>query len=166
MGKRIGPFVENIVESSAACLIMMVQGNLLALNLGHWLIASETGLAAGTIAGLVILAAKIRRRWIISIVLGLVTFAVDSVIHSGEWLTFVPGAVMTGLGAALLSFLAGLALRRFRAKRKADHALESAARPKATAALESAARPKAAAGAKSPALGHPPGAGLGRARKT
>ena len=32
---KVTPFIENVAESTTACLITMVQGNLLALTLGH-----------------------------------------------------------------------------------------------------------------------------------
>jgi len=48
--KRAGPVLENITESATACLLTMVQGNVLALGLGHWIVASQTGVAAGILA--------------------------------------------------------------------------------------------------------------------
>jgi hypothetical protein len=45
--KKVGPFFENVGESAAACLITMVQGNLLVFGVGHWIIASQAGIAAG-----------------------------------------------------------------------------------------------------------------------
>ncbi|MGE0623806.1 MAG: hypothetical protein AB7I04_08690 [Pseudomonadales bacterium] len=61
-GKKriVEPFLENAAEATTACLLAMVQGNLLAISLGHWLIASQTGLAAGAATA----AAGGVRRWI------------------------------------------------------------------------------------------------------
>ncbi|MCG8467400.1 MAG: hypothetical protein MJB57_04225, partial [Gemmatimonadetes bacterium] len=55
MKGRFKPLVENVAESGLACLITMVQGNILALGLGHWLVASRTGLFAGAAAAAVIM---------------------------------------------------------------------------------------------------------------
>jgi hypothetical protein len=45
--KKVGPFFENVGKSATACLITMVQGNLLVFGVGHWIIASQAGIAAG-----------------------------------------------------------------------------------------------------------------------
>jgi hypothetical protein len=109
MKSKIWPYVENVTEAGCACLITMVQGNLLALGVAHWLIASQTGLIAGTIAGTTILAAKLRRQWVISLTLGLVTATVDFYVHPGTFGAMaIAEAMITGVGAALLSYIASL----------------------------------------------------------
>ena len=60
--KRIVAFVEYVSESTTACLVMMAQGNVLALTASHLLIASQTGVIAGFIASLAMLAARTRTR--------------------------------------------------------------------------------------------------------
>ena len=119
MKHRVAPFVENIAESATACLITMVQGNLLALSLTHWMIASRTGLIAGTVASIAILLARTKRRWIVSAVLGTVTGIVDYLVHPGQFGPVAMEAVVTGLGAALLSYVVGATVRRARAISKA-----------------------------------------------
>ena len=47
---KLTPYLENISEATAACLLTMVQGNLLVLGISHWIIASQTGIVAGLIA--------------------------------------------------------------------------------------------------------------------
>ena len=42
--RRAGPMLENVTESAAACMLTMVQGNVLAFGLGHWIVASQTGI--------------------------------------------------------------------------------------------------------------------------
>ena len=64
MGRKFAPFIENIAEATGACLLTMVQGNLMALTLTHWAIASQTGLVAGTLASAAILLARTSRRWV------------------------------------------------------------------------------------------------------
>ncbi len=116
MNKNITPFVENIAEATAACLITMVQGNLLALGISHWLIASQTGVAAGSITAAAILISKTNKRWAISLLLGLITAVVDYFVHPGMFGTVVTEAVVTGIGAAVLSYLAGMIISSVRAR--------------------------------------------------
>ena len=109
MKSRLLPYAENITEAGCACLIMMVWGDLLSLGPAHWAIASQTGLVAGAIAGTAIVAAKLRKQWIISLLLGVITGVVDFFVHPGTFGTMVVAeAAFTGVGAALLSYSAGL----------------------------------------------------------
>lgn len=114
MNKKLTPFVENIAESTTACLITMVQGNLLALGLGHWLIASQTGIAAGSITAAAILLSKTDKRWLVSLLLGVITAIVDYFVHPGMFGTVVTEAIVTGIGAAVLSYLVGTIVRSIR----------------------------------------------------
>lgn len=109
MKSKFWPYVENITEAGCACLITMVQGNLIVMGAAHWIAASQTGLIAGVIAGTTILVAKLSKRWVISLTLGIVTATVDFYVHPGNFGTMVIAeALVTGIGAALLSYLAGL----------------------------------------------------------
>ena len=116
MKKKLTPYIEYFAESTTACLVTMVQGNILALGVSHILIASQTGIIAGTIAYIAILFAKTGKQWIVSIILGLATGIVDFFVHPGMFGTVATEAVVTGLGAAILSYLVGIAIQRFRAK--------------------------------------------------
>lgn len=111
---KLAPLLENVTESTAACLVAMVQGNLFAISMTHWLIASRTGLIAGVVATVAILLARADRRWLVSITLGLVTGIVDFWVHPGGFGAAWMEAALTGLGAAVLSFLVGTLLRRSR----------------------------------------------------
>lgn len=115
--KKLAPFAEYLTESTTACLITMVQGNFLALTVGHLLIASQTGVIAGAIAAVTLTVAKTDRRWIVSIVLGMSTGVVDYFVHPGMFGTIVTEAVVTGIAAALLSYVAGTVARRIRSRR-------------------------------------------------
>ena len=112
MQRRVAPFVENIAESTVACLVTMVQGNLFALSMTHWLIASRTGVIAGVLASVAIIVAKTDRRWVISVVLGTATAIVDYLVHPGQFGPIAMEAVVTGLGAGLLSYLVGVVVAR------------------------------------------------------
>jgi hypothetical protein len=43
MSKKAALLIEYVSESTVACLVTMVQGNLLALTASHLLIESQTG---------------------------------------------------------------------------------------------------------------------------
>ncbi len=96
---------------------MMVQGNLLVLTLGHWLIASQTGLIAGGLTAAALLLARTDRRWIIAIVLGTVTAVVDFFVHPGMMESVFLEALLTGVGAGLLSLAVGYTLQYWRSRR-------------------------------------------------
>ncbi|MEM7414737.1 MAG: hypothetical protein AAF389_04510 [Gemmatimonadota bacterium] len=112
--KRVGPLVENVTESGAACLLTMVQGNVLALGLGHWIIASQTGLAAGFVATVALWASRATGRWLVAGILGVSTGVVDYFVHEGGFGFAAAEAIVTGLGAAALS----LAVSTVRARRR------------------------------------------------
>jgi len=119
MERRITPVIENIAESTAACLITMVQGNILAIGMSHWLIASQTGIVAGLIASTALFATRTDNRWLISLVLGAITSVVDFFMHPGNFGEVATEAVVTGVGAALLSYFVGTVYRWYRSRREA-----------------------------------------------
>ena len=120
MNKKAQPFVENISEATVACLVTMVQGNVLALGLSHWLIATQTGVVAGSITSVAILLARANDPRFVAAALGLITAIVDYFIHPSmiDGPQFVEAAI-TGVGAAILSYLVAITIRRIR-KRSAD----------------------------------------------
>ena len=116
MNKKATPLIEYFSESTVACLVTMVQGNLMAMTVSHLLIASQTGIIAGTIATAGLFIAKTRNRWVISVVLGVTTGVVDYYVHPGMFGSAATEAIVTGFAAAVLSYLAGTAMRYFKAK--------------------------------------------------
>jgi len=116
MKNKLTPYIDSVAEAPTACLVTMVQGNILALGLTHVVIASQTGIIAGTIAYIAILFAKTGKQWLVSIILGVATGIVDFFVHPGMFGTVATEAVVTGLGAAVMSYLVGIAVQRFRAK--------------------------------------------------
>lgn len=120
MKKKLAPYLENIAESGAACLVTMVQGNFLLLALTHWVTAVQTGLLAGTAAATAITLAKTENRLALAGILGVVTALVDYFVHAGMiGESKFTEAIITGLGAAALSYAIGtiIALRRNRSSR-------------------------------------------------
>jgi len=88
------------------------------LTLGHLAIALQTGVIAGVIATIGILAAKTNQRWKIAAILGLITGVVDFFVHPGMFGAAATEAIVTGVGAAVLSYLIGSLLAMFSTSKK------------------------------------------------
>jgi hypothetical protein len=112
--RRLAPFVENISEATTACLVTMVQANLLALSFGHLFVALKTGIIAGTITSLFLVVMRPDRLWVVSVLLGTITAVVDFFVHPGQFGPIAMEAIVTGLGAALLSYSVGTLVRGVR----------------------------------------------------
>lgn len=118
---RVGPLLENVSESATACLVTMVQGNVLALGVGHWIVASQTGLAAGSFATVALYASRGRGRWVVAGVLAVSTALFDYLIHDSGFGSAVTEAIVTGIGAGVLS----LAVSTWRRRRSSTDAAAS-----------------------------------------
>lgn len=118
MKEKTRSFVEGVSESTAACLVAMVQGNLLAITVSHLLIATQTGLIAGSIAFAVSMLVRIEKYWVTPLLLGLCTGVVDFYIHPGSFGGAATEAIVTGSAAALLSYLVAFGVR-FRQRHRA-----------------------------------------------
>ncbi len=119
MKKKLGPLLENFAESGAACLVTMVQGNLLLVGLTHWITATQTGLIAGVAATTAIALAKTSNRILIALILGTVTAIVDIFVHPGMIGDHAATeAIVTGLGAAALSYGISSLIAWFRLRRE------------------------------------------------
>ena len=103
MQKYVRPLIENVSEATVACLVTMVQGNVLAIGVGHLIIASQTGLIAGASATIAVIISKPHNRGFIALTLGVTTTVADYLIHPGMIGAVLTEAVVTGCGAALLS---------------------------------------------------------------
>ncbi len=110
--------VEGVSESTAACLITMVQGNLLSLTIGHLIIASQTGVIAGITTFAVSLLAQVKRRWVIHVLLAIITAIVDFLIHPGSFGGVLGEAILTGIAAGLMSFLVTSLMTKFNSRNK------------------------------------------------
>jgi len=111
--------VEGVSESTVACLLAMVQGNVLALTASHLLIATQTGVVAGVLAFTVSLLARANSSWAMPLLLGMFTAVVDYYVHPGSFGDVATEAIVTGLVAGLLSYLVG-ALIRLKRRRPAE----------------------------------------------
>ena len=85
MKEKAKSLVEGMSESTAACLLAMVQGNILALTLGHFLIAAQTGVLAGVLALVIGILARAQSVWVTPLLLGVCTAVVDFLVHPGSF---------------------------------------------------------------------------------
>lgn len=122
--KKLAPLIEYAAEATTACLVTMVQGNLLALTVSHLVIASQTGVVAGVITFFAVAFARTGKRWLVAIVLGGVTAIVDFFVHPGQFGPVALEAILTGAGAAILSYLVGTAVAAIRIGRTTARADE------------------------------------------
>jgi integral membrane sensor domain MASE1 len=96
------------VEAGAACLILMVQGQLAQATATHFIIASETGLL--TVFPLLGItwtrhARHYTNRWMSALFVGVCTFIADALIHHSHYAGEYTEAGLTALAAAALSLI-------------------------------------------------------------
>lgn len=118
MNRKVSTLLENIAESGSACLITMVQGNVLAIGISHWIVASQTGLFAGAASVGALALAKTDNRWAVAGILGGVTAIVDYFVHPGMIGGAATEAIITGAGAAALSLIVHQLVSRARRRRR------------------------------------------------
>ena len=111
MKKKRKSLVEGVSESTMACLVAMVQGNVLALTVSHLLIATQTGVVAGGFAFALSFLVRVNQIWVTPVLLGLCTGVVDYYIHPGSFGYVATEAIVTGFVAGLLSYLVALIIR-------------------------------------------------------
>jgi len=96
------------VETGAACLVFMVQGQLGQATLGHFLIASKTGvLTVFPLLGITLTrhARHFANRWMSAIFVGACAFFADAVIHESHYPGTYTEALFTAAGAFALSVI-------------------------------------------------------------
>lgn len=106
---KIKDIGEKWSSAGAACLLTMVQGNVLALNFPHWITAAKTASGA-TIIYLICLYLPKIGEWLKtrlggSVLIGIAAFFADLGVHPthfGYWWT---EALVTAIGATVVSFL-------------------------------------------------------------
>ena len=97
-----------VVEAGAACLVLMIQGQLGEVTVAHLLIASKTGLLAVLPVLCITFTRHVRHlvnRWTSSLILGICTFAADVAIHQSHYPGKYTEAALTGVGAFVFSLL-------------------------------------------------------------
>jgi len=99
-------FGQSLARVTPACLMMMVQGNILAISIGHWKTAIETAMVVGFLLVALSFSSKTlqirENKYSMAGLVALVTMAADFNVHregfSGE-------ALMTGVATGLLWLL-------------------------------------------------------------
>ena len=94
------------VEVAGVCMLLMGQGSLAGLTLGHLGLASQTGLLAVVpILGVTLTryARSLANRWTSSGLLATCTFFADAVIHGSHYPGVYTEAALTAVGAFLVS---------------------------------------------------------------
>jgi uncharacterized membrane protein len=105
---RLMLFGHKAVEAGAACLLLMVQGQLAQATLGHFLIASETGiLTVFPLLGITWTrhARHFSNRWASAVFVGVCAFFADAFIHASHYRGEYTEAAFTAFGAFALSVL-------------------------------------------------------------
>ena len=121
MKRRLQLLAENWGESTVACLLAMVQGNVVALTTSHWLIASRTGLVAGLTATAVLFAIQKLNKWVVAGTLASVTAVVDYLSHPAQFGPFATEAILTGIAAGALSLVFANLTGRWSSRQRATH---------------------------------------------
>jgi len=105
---RLALFGHKAVETGAACLFLMVQGQLGQATLGHFLTASETGvLTVFPLLGITLTrhARHFTNRWLSAAFVAICAFFADALIHRSHYSGEYTEAALTALGAFALSVI-------------------------------------------------------------
>jgi hypothetical protein len=103
---RLMLFGHKAVETGAACLLLMVQGQLAQATFGHFLVASETGvLTVVPLLGITLTrqARHFTNRWISAMFVGICAFVADAIIHGSHYPGAYTEAAWTAMAASALS---------------------------------------------------------------
>ena len=112
------------IETGAACLLLMVQGQLAQATLGHFLVASETGiLAVFPLLGLSLTrhARHFANRWTSAAFVAVCAFVADAVIHGSHYPGKYTEAALTAIGGFVMSVV----ISYTSVGRKIDHLSEA-----------------------------------------
>jgi len=105
---RLAIFSRHLTQSTLACVTAMTQGDLSAVTLHHWQVATQTGLLVGLLAVLFSFT-KIKdwqsTRLGITLVALVGTFVADLMVHPTHFGAVWTEALVTGLGAATLALI-------------------------------------------------------------
>jgi len=95
-----------VVETGFACFMFMVQGQVSETTLGHFLIASQTGvLTVFSLLGITLTrhARHFANRWVSALFVAVCAFLADALVHGSHYLGAYTEAALTALGAFALS---------------------------------------------------------------
>jgi hypothetical protein len=103
--EKIEIFFRRVSEATPSCLMMMVQGNVLALTFTHWIKALQVGSLTGALAVLISLSGRKElqeNKFVIAGLTGFLTAVADFALHPSHFGAAHTEAVVTGIGAGLL----------------------------------------------------------------
>jgi hypothetical protein len=103
---RLLLFGHKAAEVGGVCVVLMVQGHLLDATLTHFAIATKTGLLATfPVVGVTLTrhAHHMTNRWVSSALIGVFGMAADVISHGSHYPGAYTEAVLTGIGAFVLS---------------------------------------------------------------
>jgi len=106
---KLGLFGQSLAKVTPACLMLMVQGNVLALALPHWITAFKTSGIVGAILVALSFSAKTKalsdNKYSMAGMVGLVTALADFNIHPSNYSGDATEALMTGMASGILWLL-------------------------------------------------------------
>ena len=105
MKEKLKIFWRRIVEATSSCLMMMTQGKILAITIGHWVTALKTGFLTGIMAVAVAIFGNQKmqdNKFVISGITGFLTAIADLIVHPSHFGGPNTEAIVTGIGAGLL----------------------------------------------------------------
>lgn len=98
-------FWKRLTESTTSCLVTMVQGNVVAITLGHWFTALKTGAVSAILYVFISLFMKAElqnNKYAVAGTIGFLTAVADLFIHPSHFGGITSEAIVTGIGAGLL----------------------------------------------------------------
>jgi len=109
ISNKLGLFGQAMAKVTPACLMLMVQGNVLALGLMHWQTALKTAGIVGFILVALSFSAKTKavsdNKYSMAGLVALATTVVDFNMHPSSFSGETTEALMTGVAAGLLWLL-------------------------------------------------------------
>lgn len=114
-------------EVSGVCLVLMVQGHLLAVTAAHLVVAGKTGVLA-ILPALAITYTRratrlITNRWSSALFLGACGFVADAIVHQSHYPGAYTEAALTGIGTTGASILVSYTPLGKRIERLSEHLL-------------------------------------------
>ena len=109
--QKLKMFITPFCESTPACLLVMVQGNIWLATIGHLQKALETGFITGM--GVLILSFFTHRwfsnKYVVAGITGGMCFIADLLAHPSHFGNFTSEAIVTGVVTAIISLLVNMA---------------------------------------------------------
>jgi hypothetical protein len=103
--EKLKIFTSRLSEATPACLLLMVQGNVLALTLPHWIKAFQTGVLTGACAVCISFFGRKElqeNKFVVAGLTGFLTAVSDFFMHPSHFGGPSTEAIVTGIGAGLL----------------------------------------------------------------